>query len=243
MHTDYEFVYLDSVGSTQDEVRERLGSSPVAVAASRQTRGRGRRGSQWDNADAALALSVGFATTWPLELRPVMTLTAGVVVAEALLSYRVVGLKWPNDLVDESGLKLGGILTESDDGFGSKVIVGIGLNLAWNGAPPAGWSAVGGSWNAGAKQELCHAIVRGLLDGLRTPGSWPRERYRQLCFTLGTDIRWEPDGAGRAVDVAHDGGLVVATRDGQITLRSGAVWSVSSATLPTPRAGSHRDRS
>ena len=55
---------------------------------------------------------------------------------------------------------------------------------------------------------------------------WPRDEYVEACTTLGRDITWEPEGAGRAVVVAEDGALVVDTRRGTETIHSGAVYHV-----------------
>ena len=48
-----------------------------------------------------------------------------------------------------------------------------------------------------------------------------------MSVTLGTDISWEPDGAGRAVDVGADGSLLVDDEGGRrAVLRSGEVRSI-----------------
>ena len=55
---------------------------------------------------------------------------------------------------------------------------------------------------------------------------WPRDEYRQSCLTLGWAITWEPEGSGRAIDISHDGGLVVETPAGVETLHAGRVRHV-----------------
>lgn len=187
-------------------------------------------------------MSIGFTLGWMPEELTVLPLTAGVVVTEALEPRIVVSLKWPNDLVDATGDKLGGILAESEDSGPSRVVIGIGLNLSWH-DPPPGRTSVGGSWDRLSRLELVHRIAHGLLTAVDQAGVWPRSRYRERCATLGSDIVWEPGGRGRAVDIASDGGLVVETATGEVVLRSGAVWSVSGATLPRPRRGSEGDGS
>ncbi len=242
MEREYEFVELDSVASTQDEVRHRLQSKPVAVVARNQTAGRGRRGNVWENAEQSLALSVGLTLPWSPNELTVLPLTAGVIVAEALDNRCTTLLKWPNDLLDTAGGKLGGILVESEQTQPARVIIGIGLNLVWE-SPPPGRAAIGGSWDEADRGELAHRLTEDLIGAIDKPGRWPRQEYLRRCATIGSDVIWEPDGAGRAIDIAPDGGLVVETMSGEVTLRSGAVWSVSGATLPRPRAGSEGDGS
>jgi hypothetical protein len=55
---------------------------------------------------------------------------------------------------------------------------------------------------------------------------WPIDVYRKACVTLGRDVEWEPDGRGRAVDVAPDGALIVEGDAGTETVYSGVVRHV-----------------
>lgn len=157
-----------SVGSTNDVVRGWLaeGTGEVCiVVADEQSAGRGRGGRSWVAPPGrALLLSAGFRPTW---LAPDRTwrLAATVSLAMADAAEEVAGLpdgairlKWPNDLVVETGTrsgrqlqdlsdrdalaalaapraarKLGGVLGETD-GLGTddpRVVVGIGVNADW----------------------------------------------------------------------------------------------------------------
>ena len=62
--------------------------------------------------------------------------------------------------------------------------------------------------------------------------SFDKAGYLEICSTIGRQITWLPEGAGRAVGISADGALVVATAAGQETLRSGAVHHVRAATMP-----------
>src|SRR5690242_3630099 len=101
------------VGSTNDVVREWLadGTPEVCVAvAERQTAGGGGAGRAWTApAGAALLLSIGFRPTWlrPEHLWRLAAITS-IAMADAgeeaaALPARSILLKWPNDLVLESG--------------------------------------------------------------------------------------------------------------------------------------------
>ena len=134
------------VGSTNDVVRGWLadGTPEICVAvADEQTAGRGRDGRSWTApAGSALLLSIGFRPAW---LRPdhIWRLAAisSVAMAEAgeevaALPSGTILLKWPNDLVLETGdgvRKLAGVLGETD-GLGTddpRAVIGIGVNGDW----------------------------------------------------------------------------------------------------------------
>src|SRR5262245_44648743 len=104
---------FDTVGSTNDVVRGWLadGVPEVAVAvADEQSTGRGRHGRQWTApAGAALLLTCGFRPAW---LEPDRAWRLGATVALAMadaaedaagLPVGSIRLKWPNDLVVETG--------------------------------------------------------------------------------------------------------------------------------------------
>jgi BirA family transcriptional regulator, biotin operon repressor / biotin---[acetyl-CoA-carboxylase] ligase len=165
----------DRIGSTNDVVRDWLaaGVAEICVAvAGEQTAGRGRKGRTWTAPPgAALLCSLGFRPTW-LEPDRAWRIAATVALAMSDAAEDVAGLpvgavrlKWPNDLVIETGgpkallvgelsaegaaarlaaplalRKLAGMLGESQ-GLGSddpRVVVGIGINGDWAAAdfPP-----------------------------------------------------------------------------------------------------------
>ena len=223
MATPYALVSLDRITSTQDEARSLLGDYPVVVVAAEQTAGRGRSGSEWQNAPGALAVSLAFRPPWPAETWPRLTLAAGVAAVEVLGDD--IGLKWPNDLVRD-GAKLGGILTEVS---GDVATVGLGVNLYWP-RPPEGLGAVFGEpVSTEDRVELGTAWAEQVLVTASSgPDDWPRAAYRRRCVTLGKPITWEPKGKGVARDVDETGALVVDGEDGPIVLRSGSVREIRS---------------
>ena len=234
MATDYVVEHLDRVASTQDEARRRFAGRPVAVSAGAQDAGRGRSGAGWLNADRSLAVSVAFGLTWPVAAAPAMTLIAGLAARQAL-GADGAWLKWPNDLVDRDGAKLGGVLSEL---HGDVVVIGCGANLFWE-TPPAGMAARF-STDPGepASRGIAEAFVADLFQRLAGgPDEWGRDEYRRACSTLGAAIEWD-GGSGLAKDIDERGGLVVELADGaSTTLRSGAVRQVRPATLPRTDEG------
>jgi BirA family biotin operon repressor/biotin-[acetyl-CoA-carboxylase] ligase len=216
MATPYLQQRLEQTTSTQDIASVGHRDLPLLVISPAQTAGRGRSGATWETAPRALAVSLAIAVS-DSEVRP-LSLMAGVAAASVVS----VVLKWPNDLMVHQD-KVGGILVERSDGL---AVVGMGLNLWWPEAP----SAMAGLYpnDPGPDRHaelgaLWGAELMRLIDG----DGWPHDAYVGLCQTLGQRVRWEPDGSGRAIDVAADGGLVVEIPTGMITLRSGAVRHVT----------------
>lgn len=219
MAPPYSVRHIEVTDSTQDDARAAFDGHPVLVVAHRQDRGRGRSASQWENAPRAMAASLACRPEWAAESLPLVPLVAGVAAA------RVVdcGLKWPNDLM-RGDRKVGGILVEAADGV---VVAGCGLNLWWPGAPDGYGAAYEDDPGSGSVLETAKAWAEEMLALVSLgPGQWPREEYRHRSVTLGRDITWSPDGAGRAIDVAADGGLVVVTHEGRITLHAGEIRHV-----------------
>lgn len=217
----------DEVPSTQEVARRAVRPDRPAVAiAHRQTRGRGRSGSEWVSAPRSVAVSLAMWAAWEPVHWPLVPLTAGVAARRVLGD--AVGLKWPNDVLLD-GRKVGGILAEAT---GEVVVVGLGLNLYWPDAPGGYGALYGHDPSADAGPRLARAWADELLGELGRPADeWPREEYGRSCVTLGQRITWQPDGVGWAVDVAHDGALMVELAEGgRIELRSGEVRHVRPAT-------------
>ncbi|HEX5630293.1 MAG TPA: biotin--[acetyl-CoA-carboxylase] ligase [Acidimicrobiia bacterium] len=224
MATPFTVHHLEVVASTQDEARARFRAAPVLVTARRQSSGRGRGGAMWQTAPRAVAASLAWVPAWPPESLPRLTLVAGLAALDVLGSP--ISLKWPNDLV-RGDAKAGGILTEHAHGL---VVTGLGINLYWP-DPPDGIIAVhDDDPGPDAGGEIAAAWAGRVLERVESgPEAWGRDEYRVHCSTLGRRITWDPDGAGVARDVAPDGGLVVETAGGLITIDSGVVRMVRPA--------------
>lgn len=104
----------------------------AVVSADFQTRGRGRRGRQWQAApgesvlmSAVLRPAFAFADAWQLAF------IAALAVSDALGEYvPEAALKWPNDVLIQ-GNKAAGVLVETmySPPHGWSAIVGIGVNV------------------------------------------------------------------------------------------------------------------
>ena len=126
---------LPCVTSTNDLMQERSKTMTIdghILMAEVQTAGRGRRGRKWETPfGKTIALTLGVSIDMPASKVSCLSLVVGVAVADALKSVGVdnVRLKWPNDVLVDSG-KLGGILTELVLATQPvEVVIGIGINV------------------------------------------------------------------------------------------------------------------
>lgn len=141
---------FETVGSTNTEAmtwaRDGADEGSVVVA-EYQSAGRGRHGRTWDaHSDQNLTFSVVLRPALPPERLGLVTVAAGVAVAEAVESFvgaHRASIKWPNDVLLE-GRKTCGMLLET--AFAGRrdtadrpecVILGIGLNVNQTDFPDA----------------------------------------------------------------------------------------------------------
>ena len=141
----FSFDVLDAVDSTNDEAARQLATgrtTPFAILARRQTRGRGRFGRVWhSDSSANLYASFAFRPRVEPERMQTFTLWMGVNICELLANFTRLtpGIKWPNDILFD-GRKAGGMLTEArvDADQIRDLVFGLGLNVN---SPGGGWPA------------------------------------------------------------------------------------------------------
>ncbi|MCB0353900.1 MAG: biotin--[acetyl-CoA-carboxylase] ligase [Bdellovibrionales bacterium] len=127
-----------SVGSTMEVSKNLLESEAdhlgevLIVIAREQTHGRGRQQREWVTTEGSLALTVALPTELGPERFSGFSLVVGCSVLSSLRKRAdSFQLKWPNDILDQRGEKVGGILIEFVRLHGANfVLIGIGLNLA-----------------------------------------------------------------------------------------------------------------
>lgn len=225
-------VCLSRVDSTNDECKRRAvgeWQNGLAVCADEQTRGRGRRGREFQSlANRGLYLSV--------LLRPratpdeVSSITAWTAVAVCRALEKAAGvradIKWPNDILLE-GKKLCGMLTElgtGKDGTLDYVIIGIGINVSQSEAdfgPELASIATSLALRGISlgRRELASALLDE-LDALYR--DFPKEseayleEYRRRCVTLGREVtvlRGSNSTRARAMDIDSGFGLLIELPD------------------------------
>lgn len=218
--------YLPSCGSTQAHAKlilDRGERAPLLVLTDEQTAGRGRLDRVWSAPpNSSVLMSMGLPLSGH---HSAFTLKVGVVVAGALAARGVhVRLKWPNDIVaviDGRVRKLGGILAEIHR---DHVVLGIGLNIDLDDEelPTADAISCRQLGPTPRRERLINDIVSGLLT---LPRGVTLARYRELCATIGADVRVSRIAGdaitGRALDVDADGALLVldsAGREHRVTV-------------------------
>ncbi|MDR2677351.1 MAG: biotin--[acetyl-CoA-carboxylase] ligase [Puniceicoccales bacterium] len=129
---DYEWLFYESVGSTNDVARQRLqvngGPKVIIVCARQQTNGRGRGINRWvSNRPNNIYLSFGFPMkTDSLACFPLVL--AGKIAHRFRGAFAVdLTVKTPNDLL-LNGKKVGGILLEVPAEIPGWIL-GVGINL------------------------------------------------------------------------------------------------------------------
>jgi BirA family biotin operon repressor/biotin-[acetyl-CoA-carboxylase] ligase len=241
-----ELRVVEVTGSTNADVAVLAKSGELGglvLTAEHQAAGRGRLDRVWTAPPrSGLSFSVLLRPAGvPVSAWSLLPLLGGVSVASAVSSVAgiEVGLKWPNDLLIGER-KLGGILAERvETPDGAAVVVGVGLNIGLRESelpvPTATSLVLAGAANVD-RTAILSAILRVLADeyahwqaaagaGVRLLGL-----YRELCVTLGRDVRVELAGAqtieGRAVDVEPDGSLIVESLHNRRSISAGDVVHV-----------------
>jgi BirA family biotin operon repressor/biotin-[acetyl-CoA-carboxylase] ligase len=228
-------VWQAEVASTNDVagvLAEQGAAEGLLVMADHQTAGRGRMGRCWASpAGAGIYASVVLRP--PAQAIPLLTLTAGVAVAEGIRASTGLDpdLKWPND-VHIAGRKLAGILAE---GAPSYVVLGIGINVL-----PAAYSASVVTRATSLEAELGRPADRGLVlaeclaalayryrvlvaEGGRTIVEAWRQRAAK---TLKRQVEWDAGSGvtrGAVEDIDEHGALVVRAGGGLVRITSGEV--------------------
>jgi BirA family transcriptional regulator, biotin operon repressor / biotin---[acetyl-CoA-carboxylase] ligase len=236
--------YFAEVGSTNDEAARLADAGApqgTTVVAGTQTSGRGRLGRTWFSpAGAGLYVSV---IVRERSAAPLLTLAGGVAVAEGIRAATglPVSIKWPNDIVLESGLrrrrKLAGILAEASTGAEGlqHVVLGFGINLLPS-AYPADLADRATSLaaeldrpvDAGLLLTECLVSLAGAVRALASRnGVAVLERWTQLAPSArGARIEWDGSSGPRrgvTAGIAADGALLVRTGSQIETIRSGQV--------------------
>jgi BirA family biotin operon repressor/biotin-[acetyl-CoA-carboxylase] ligase len=233
---------LESTNTKLLEALPPAAGAATVVLAEHQTGGRGRRGRGWiAPPGGAICVSVAWQyADMPADLAA-LSLVVGLCAIGALRDVGIgdVGLKWPNDLVTQTG-KLGGILIEmrAEAGGPVHVVIGVGLNVLLDDAARAAIEAagnVGDDFRAHAasvpdRNRVVAALLARLvpaLEGFPRHGLKPwLESWHAADALFDREVRVENAGAitrGVARGIDSHGALLVEDPAGVQRFISGEV--------------------
>jgi BirA family biotin operon repressor/biotin-[acetyl-CoA-carboxylase] ligase len=241
MTEEWRITWKASTGSTNADAIEAAGKGEpegFVVVAEQQTEGRGRLDRHWVSPPGkGLTFSVVLRPTVPMDRWGWLPLMAGVALAQTLGDD--ARLKWPNDLLlGRDGLKAGGVLSQTAE---DACVLGIGVNVLTEKdelpVPEATSMVLCGFHDPRPESVLRWFLPRlGMLyqswldhDG-DAHASGLAEFYRQYCKTIGQEVKVSmPSGdvTGIALEIDHDGHLVVQDHNGQrVVVTAGDVTHV-----------------
>lgn len=212
-----------STGSTNDDARALASAGAphgTAVSADVQTGGRGRLGRTWVATGGSVALSIVLRPDIPAERLPLVCLAAAVGTAEVCgPGWRI---DWPNDVVDDRGRKVAGILAEAEwaGGRPAFVVVGIGVNV---GSAPTGLdgneaACLGPDRQRDEVADAVGAAVLRWVDAVERDPEAVLAAWRARAGVLGARVRITGAGgqvvSGVARDIDAAGALLVDGDDG-----------------------------
>lgn len=215
----WQIFTFDEVDSTNAVAKRYAleGRGECAVAAARQTAGRGRLARSWESPR-------GEGLWFSLLLRPEnvpaaqaggAVFVAALSMAEALSPFGPARIKWPNDLV-MGGKKLCGMLAEAGfaQGMCDWIVLGIGVNLLQTAFPEALPHATSLLLQTGACLAPQELLPRFLSCFEPWYERWQREGLapilegiRPLSATLGQRVKIQ-GREGEALDFREDGALL-----------------------------------
>jgi BirA family biotin operon repressor/biotin-[acetyl-CoA-carboxylase] ligase len=223
---------LAETSSTNDVAREqgRRGvRAGFVVAASRQTRGRGRLGRSWESPpDRGLYVSILLRPDWSLAEAGRLTIlssVAAVDAVEAVAGFRPQ-IKWPNDLVT-GGRKLAGLLIETEP-EGARLafaVVGIGINVgqeAGDFSPEVRNLATSLRLVTGQpyrRADLLVALLKALERRLERPFAEARDAWAASSLTLGQRVTVSTSRGrrhGQALGLDESGALLLRGDSGEV---------------------------
>ncbi|UCG38660.1 MAG: biotin--[acetyl-CoA-carboxylase] ligase [bacterium] len=206
----------------------------TVVLADTQTGGKGRAGRSWWSPAGNLYMSVLLRPDLPVERMSRIPILASLAVLTAVRDLGIpVQAKWPNDILLD-GKKVAGILSRvrSEGGRAIWVVTGFGVNIRRpaEAVPDEIRDKIGflGDFQGDVDAD---ALARGVLENFRSlttnmeGDAWKEAADRWSDFALWGVPYLFRDGArelrGTPLRLADDGGLVMKTRDGTVTVYSG----------------------
>lgn len=216
--TEMKIIKLDTVVSTQDEIKKYLDEvPPIAVLAAEQTGGRGTKGRAFSSAKGGVYASfiIGFKDIKADKAHLVLERLSLAVIKTLEEFGAEAAVKWPNDIF-VCGKKICGMLIENVFAGGNieKTVAGIGINV--NNELPDELKDIAIS----LKQVLGRSVdTLEVFDSLckNIVKDYPEGLYKKYSMVIGKKITVSKGGesySAVATDLTEDGRLVLS--DGEI---------------------------
>ncbi|MEO2115625.1 MAG: methyltransferase [Candidatus Poseidoniia archaeon] len=223
---------LDSCTSTMEEAARLPNDGWQRIFSKSQTNGRGRRNSDWISEEG------GVFATWNLDTDLLENLAPGLIqtsIGAVVSDVLGANMKWPNDIVDGHGRKMGGVLLESSNN--DKIRVGVGANrnsFVKGDVSASGWEETLGAIDA---SEVFLRIDRGISSifesngkiAIPTQGSLARMSWKALSRSLSKGVQASLNGELlRPTGLNDKGELEASGIEGFVVLREldGIGWII-----------------
>jgi methylase of polypeptide subunit release factors/biotin-(acetyl-CoA carboxylase) ligase len=188
---------LDSCTSTMEEAASLPNDGWQRVFSKSQTNGRGRRNSDWISEEG------GVFATWNLDIDLLENLAPGLIqtsVGAVVSDALGANMKWPNDIVNGHGEKMGGVLLETSNN--DRIRVGVGVNrssFVKGSVSTSGWEETLGTIDA---SEVFLRIDRGISSifegtgkiAIPTQKSLVRMSWKALSRSLSKGVQASLNG-------------------------------------------------
>lgn len=235
---------FDQLPSTNDYLRHQETNCATHTrhlcATDWQTAGHGRRGKGWQSQRGNATFTLRQRLQQPAGTLMGLSLVAGVAVVTVLRTRLGldVSLKWPNDVLTNQGLKLGGLLIELMPVKGepkvTDVLTGIGLNVRHQAEFDGLGIGATSFERLGLSTELDrHEIIAAISASVATHyvefenNGWSvfESRWQSVDALYGRQVTvsGQQAFAGKACGVNNHGALCVQTESGVETVMAGEV--------------------
>ena len=195
----------------------------LLVSTQKQSAGLGRRGNSWYSGTQSLAMSFSIKGQQELSLTP---LHMALALCEYFKAQNIsLSLKWPNDLLNQQGEKVGGILCQVLDL--NYVLVGIGLNLYFDHSDffavkefPYPISHL--NLNVMNKKEMAESLYKYIIHFK----NFSANKWNQHCFHLNKNVEiidgnQKTKGLFNGID--EFGAAIIKTQDHTIKIYTGSL--------------------
>jgi BirA family transcriptional regulator, biotin operon repressor / biotin---[acetyl-CoA-carboxylase] ligase len=244
--TIWRVEHFEEIDSTNTYLKGRAHEAEGLVAfADFQTAGRGRLDRSWEaEPRSSLLCSLLFRPALdPAQLQLVVAMVAlSARSAIERLSGLRAGLKWPNDLVVGEN-KLAGLLAEVVSGGNElAIVVGIGVNLSYDGPPEVLATSVRAQTGLTITPRALLDILLEEIDNRRalleteSGRASLREEYVGALATIGQWVRVEQSDTethGRALGVDAQGRLALEVNGDVVIFAVGDVVHVRTSEAPS----------